>query len=1496
MSENNKIISSIDYMNYLKRTYKAYIKKGQKIKKLTKKDIKILFQKFGVGYRYKATEKIRNLYNTLIHKITIKNARIIVKYIGFKKVTKLTKQQLLDIIKPENILRGVLTAEEKQKRQFNKMNKIMKQVNEYKPFEYNDEIKQMKKAMKKPKDRFKLVEDAFYTKARVYKDSWLKKNDNMDSKYSKKSGRYSIEEYYSKTNEQLTNFIDKLTEELNIYKAHLRVVIRMYKPVDNNDHDADDEVEFEKGMMKIMKDIAKYDEEDPRNDVDNLEYSYYKRTTINMTINELDDTFRELFQKTFVELLHKTVEDEANQDRKNPEENKQPEGSGWEFDRVEKFQIHIAKYEPIKAGNYIKLPSVLAEKQCIINVDNSKVNKNGVIENDCFKWAFLSSQHYSRNNSSRVTSYLPFVNKYNWEGLEYPVKVEHIRLFEKNNNVNINVYQLKTKKLIEMFDFRAAQENTDYSMICMKKYSKGFNIKSFNEKAHYEIKKCILNSNNYYNMYQDFCDKDDKIKITPIKTDHFDAINLGIYEGHYVWIKNFNGLFRSKNGCHQYRCPKCCYNAANQKNLNKHIETCVDQGIGICEMPRPDKAFMKFKNIHKMLKQPGVIYADFESSIINVNDDSNKSTKKINKHLPNSFGLIPITISEKFNSTYGYTVYREDENSSDCVDRFCMELKKLGDVLMPMIKGDVGRRFTNKDTENYKNATECYLCKEPFEAVDPNNKITKTFKNKDGSIIKKEGINKSKCKVWDHCHVTGKYRGAAHGSCNIALRKSKRPFIPVVMHNLKGYDAHLIMQKIGTYFKEDIQVIAKTDENYLTFSVGHFRFIDSFSFLSMSLDKLANLLDKKNDFKILEKNFKNQLTVEQMNILKEKGLYPYEWVDDKAKFKQIEFPHIEAFYSKLNDSKCKPKEYERGQEVYKLLNCKNFGDYHDIYLKTDVLILADVCEKFREISLKDYRLDPFNYVSLPSFSWDCMLLKTGVKLDLITEKDMYEFFESNIRGGISMISGLRYAKANNKYMTNYDKSEKSSFITYLDANNLYGWAMSNKLPISNFKWIDEKNLNIEKLKQMKEKGIGFTVEVDIDYPIELHDLHNDYPLLAESKIISNNMLSKYQLDLKGKYYSKKLKNGTIKINESKVAKLICSLNDKRNYVIHSDTLLYALSKGLKLIKIHRGVQYEEESWLEPYIRKNSKKRSEAKNDFEKDFYKLMNNSCYGMTLLNTRKFSDNVLCNNAEKFDKLIRSHRTKSWTIFNQNLVMVNRYKKKIMLDRPIYAGFAVLEYSKLHMQKFHYDYIKAKYGDKANLLFSDTDSLSYYIETEDLYQDMYDNKDEFDLSNFRNLNTLKEPSKYQGKFDNYVKENYKNVYMIMDKLKYVNKFYCGENKAIIGKFKDETAGVPITEFVGLASKCYSLTTDDGKSKATAKGVKKCVKDRDLKHQLYKDIALGKDNYHQYMVKQYNFRSEKHQIFTCEQTKIGLSAMDDKRYLIDPINSLSFGHYKIPK
>ena len=245
--------------------------------------------------------------------------------------------------------------------------------------------------------------------------------------------------------------------------------------------------------------------------------------------------------------------------------------------------------------------------------------------------------------------------------------------------------------------------------------------------------------------------------------------------------------------------------------------------------------------------------------------------------------------------------------------------------------------------------------------------------------------------------------------------------------------------------------------------------------------------------------------------------------------------------------------------------------------------------------LEIYEFDPVYTVSAAGLAWQACLKKTEVKLELLTDYDMLLMFEKWIKGGIFQAT-YRHAKANNKYMKNYDKNIESSYIEYLDANNLYGWAMSQKLPVNDFKWIKKEELskfNEDFIKNYDENGnIGYFLEVDIDYPKELFNLHKDLPFLPERK----------------------------KVN--KVEKLICSIEDKEKYVIHIRALKQALNHGLKLKKVHRIIQFKQKAWLKTYIDMNTEVGKNANNEFEKDFFKLMNHSVFGKTLKNVRNRRD----------------------------------------------------------------------------------------------------------------------------------------------------------------------------------------------------------------------------------------------------------------------------------
>ena len=574
-------------------------------------------------------------------------------------------------------------------------------------------------------------------------------------------------------------------------------------------------------------------------------------------------------------------------------------------------------------------------------------------------------------------------------------------------------------------------------------------------------------------------------------------------------------------------------------------------------------------------------------------------------------------------------------------------------------------------------------------------------------------------KVRDHCHFTGQYRGAAHNSCNLKCRKPL--VLPVIFHNLQGYDAHLFVKQLAT-LPGELNCIPSTEEKYISFSKKikvdeyrskkndemvslyfEIRFIDSFKFLQTSLANLVSNL-QPDDFYNTKREFKKNV-----DLLTRKGVYPYDYVSSLEKLSETQLPPKEEFYSKLNDEEISDDDYQHASNVWDTFKCKSLRDYHDLYLKTDVLLLADVFENSRKTCLKHYKLDPAHYYTSPGLAWDACLKETGQELQLLNDYDMLMMIEKGIRCGITHMS-KRYAEANNKYMKSYNPDEESTFIQYLDANNLYGWAMSQSLPTHGFKWM--RNLTKETLMKILEKvnhsmsnrgRKGYIFEVDLEYPSFLWEKHNDYPLAPEKLIV----------------------NG--------VEKLICHFKPRKNYVVHYRNLRQYLEMGMRITAVHRGISFYQRPWMEQYIRKNTELRKTAANSFEKDFFKLMNNSVFGKTIENIRKRQNIELVDNRKKAAKLTSRPNFDRATIFDKNLITVHMKKTEIYFDKPVYVGQAILDLSKTLMFDFHYNYIRKKYKNKAELLFTDTDSLMYQIYTDDFYKDIsHDIKNKFDTSDY--------------------------------------------------------------------------------------------------------------------------------------------------------------------
>ena len=686
--------------------------------------------------------------------------------------------------------------------------------------------------------------------------------------------------------------------------------------------------------------------------------------------------------------------------------------------------------------------------------------------------------------------------------------------------------------------------------------------------------------------------------------DHMELLLVTEKENkHYVLIKDFNRFMYSQTK-HEHRkhfCMHCLHCFSSERVLSSHRDICIQvNGTQAIKMPNKDNNTLKFNNFHKQQPVPFIIYSDFEAiteKIHGCKQEGNKSyTEAYQTHTDCGYGYkVVCCYDDKY--TKPIQLYRGEKAVYKFMENILEEVKYCKRVMKKYFNKPL--RMTEENEKEFKKATTCHICDKKYTEKD--------------------------IRVRDHCHITGEFRGSAHQECNLKLRINPKEIkIPVIFHNLRGYDSHFIMQEIGAIIKKhtyknkkgeekqmNINAIPNNMEKYMAFMLGnHLTFIDSFQFMGLSLDKLVSNLPAE-ALKYTSERFQK----EKLNLMTRKGIYPYDYMDSFEKFNKTELPTKEEFYSILNNEHISDEDYCHAKKVWNTFQLKTMGEYHNLYLKSDILLLADVFENFRKTCLQYYKLDPCHYFTSPGLSWDAMLKMTNIQLELMTDIDMFQFIERGMRGGISYIAN-RYGKANNKYMSEYDENMPSKYIIYLDANNLYGWAMSQYLPTGGFKWLTEKQINKINLAQYNEdSNKGLLIEVDLEYPKELHDLHNDYPVAAERVCVNKDMLSEYCKTIATKY----------NISTGLVSKLIPTLSNKEKYVLHYRNLQLYLDLGLKINKVHRVLEFNQSPWLKEYINFNTIKRAQAKNSFEKDFFKLMNNSVFGKTMENIRKRVDSDL-------------------------------------------------------------------------------------------------------------------------------------------------------------------------------------------------------------------------------------------------------------------------------
>ena len=1022
----------------------------------------------------------------------------------------------------------------------------------------------------------------------------------------------------------------------------------------------------------------------------------------------------------------------------------------------------------------------------------------------CIIWNIIAALHpcKSINHPSRTTSYRQYFDSINIENISFPTPISDIPKLEKNNKLRINVY-------------------------------------GYDEDPE-KPKEQILNTG-IFPRYISPYNYEKTINLLFISNE---------YKQHYVLIKSLDGLIRNKNkNPYTKHCERCLQGFSRKYLLDKHIIDCKQFKIQRTVMPKETN--IVFKNIKYQVECPVIIVADFESVLVPVIPSQQSSnSKKPNKTM---------IVNEHEASGYAYKVVSnvlphltkpvKVKRHKGCVDTFISDIYSEYEEIKHIFKDPVPLIITTEDTQTYLNSKQCHICEETLDWGDENNYV-----------------------VRDHCHFTGKFRGAAHNLCNLQLRIPTK--IPVIFHGLRNYDGHLIIKGLANAVRSpgscdkgkfvnklsDIRVLPHTIEKFTSISTKEFTFIDSCQHLTGSLSKLVDDLRNKglNNFKHLISEYPDPEI--RRNLFK-KGLYPYNYVSSFERFNEP-IPPLKDFQNDITDTTPSVESYNELKETCCQLNISTIGELHDHYVKLDTILLADVIANYRSMALNEYKLDPLHYGTAPSFSYDAMLKYTKAKPELLHDPDMYLFMERGIRGGISVVSH-RLATANNKYLKDYDETKPKTSLFYTDCCNLYGYAMSQPLPYSDFRWLTEEEIdNLDVENYDAEKDEGMILEVDLHYPQHLHDSHSDYPLAPEKLTITQDMLSRHTQDF----------ISTHGVKYHKQSRLAPNLCDKQKYIVHIKSLQQYISLGLVLKRIHRVISFHQRAWLKPYIDFNTEKRQKATSDHEKDFFKLLINSIFGKMMENVRQYKDVRLITNGRQHRLYTSKPQFKKFQIISDDLVTVELIKPEIKLNKAIYCGMSILDISKHRMYDFHYNYIKKNFPD-AKLCFTDTDSLLYLLNTNDIYESLEKIKDQLDLSKYPSNHPLHDTS----------------------------------HKDIPGFFKDETRGIPPKQYCGLRSKSYSLLIEDDEEALALYGMKKYknfkkqkLATAGIRSSVHKKLSHDKflkvlrEN-SCFDITQYTINSKKHNLYTLKKTRTGLSALDIKRYILDDgVSTIPYGHFRI--
>ena len=1080
------------------------------------------------------------------------------------------------------------------------------------------------------------------------------------------------------------------------------------------------------------------------------------------------------------------------------------QGSGWSLNKV--HNVSLCFYETgvkIKKthafGEYASWPKNARGSKSVINIKT----QNSCVELSCiahFLYQKCKNDNKTLKNMQDSNTYIKHRGKF--FNFPFPsnkkISIEEFNKIEISTNTSINLYHI--------YEI--------HSQYYIRLLRRGKNISVSEERKINLIKIC---NSNHVALIKDW--------------DQF--------------IANVTLSNSSSNVEGDRKYCKYCFAGMHHSKIDNHTDICrkIDCNARII-MPEVNSK-VKFSRIESLTKKHFICYLDYEAYLP-------KSDKNNILHEHKACAYKYVIVNKLGDVVKSQIRFGEGVNlSKNCLSDISYDYANL---MVEYEKTLCNTPYlTEQDKLKFKQAKFCQVC-------------DKKFRN---------SSDKHRHHDWDMQPVydsygkitSGNYIAALCFQCNINI-SNKEKLLTVVTHNFSKYDSKFVIEGITDDMYHPPEMLTRSSECIISLKLFRkktvtnktlgLHFIDSFNFLSSSLDKLSQTLIQDNYMRLLPQQLKklgyNDRTVE---LSKQKGVFPYEYISSIESLQEECLPAIEEFYSKLNGKNITNEEYSRANEIWQEAECKTLKDYLLLYLSVDVLLLAEVFEAFRNTSINNYRIDPAHYISLPGYSFSAALLKNKTEIELLTSSEVYTIFENGIRGGFTT-TVKPYIKFNNVHSPNYNPEDPISSGILLDFNSLYSEMMVTKLPIGEFYEFNDEEIKSFNINSYDENG-DYTYALIVDYsiPDDIKRLTDDLPLALHKKTASYTELSQYTKNLISMTHGKK------HIDKKRVPKLMATHENQTNYLISIHFLKLLIELGINLEKIHRVFRFKQSAFYKTFIEKNIELRKNTTNEFERNLYKLCNNVIFGRSCLNCRNYAEKVrLITSQKQFKKHASTPLLKRCYPVADDKVLLISERENITLNSPIFIGFFILEKSKVKMYNFFYNVLKKHYNNQVNLVYSDTDSLLLSFEgVKDMFQEIkhFPLRDYIDTSNFNKNHEL----------------------------------YNLNKKGVLGMLKSETGENLPYEVIAPGPKCYSILLNDSNSvKQAAKGVKHSMT-KLLTHDIYRDIHnQTKLNFKINIV---NIRSKKLHNVTVIESRNALTKVEDKRYYLDSSKSLGYGHPDIP-